>query len=128
MQRLSRLLSAFVLIALPLATVLLHAQAGSPSATKASPLGLDPSQFNRNIDACTDFYQFACGGWLTANPIPADRPRWGRFDELSEKNDEVLHKILEAAATGHDQSEKKIGDYYASCMDAQAIDRAGVMP
>ena len=67
--------------------------------------------------ACTDFYQFACGGWLAANPIPADRPRWGRFDELQERNDEVLRRVLEAAAAGRDAAAKKIGDYYATCMD-----------
>src|SRR5215471_16044098 len=129
MQRPShRLLAAFVFISLPLATVLSHAQAGSAPATNASSSGLDPAQFNKNIDACTDFYQFACGGWLAANPIPADRPRWGRFDELSEKNDEVLRKVLETAATGRNPSEKKIGDYYATCMDEQAIDRSGVTP
>ena len=84
MQRPSRrLLAAFVFISLPLATVLSHAQTGSAQPTSASPAGLDPAHFNKSVDACTDFYQFACGGWLAANPIPADRPRWGRFDELS---------------------------------------------
>src|SRR5262247_3004794 len=103
MQRPShRLLAAFVFIALPLATVLSHAQAGSAQAPDASSSGLDPAQFNKSVDACTDFYQFACGGWLAANPIPADRPRWGRFDELSEKNDVILRRVLEAAATGRD--------------------------
>jgi endothelin-converting enzyme/putative endopeptidase len=123
-----RLLAAFVFISLPVATVLSHAQTGSAPSTNASVSGLDPALFNKSVDACTDFYQFACGGWLAANPIPADRPRWGRFDELSEKNDEVLHKILEAAAAGRDPAEKKIGDYYATCMDEQAIDRSGVTP
>src|SRR4029453_12208337 len=129
MQRSSpRLFAAFVFISLPLATVLSHAQAGSPPPTRTSSSGLDPAHFNKNVDACTDFYQFACGGWLAANPIPADRPRWGRFDELSEKNNEVLRRVLEAAATGSDVSAKKIGDYYASCMDEQAIERSGVRP
>src|SRR4029077_4132760 len=118
MQRPSRrLLAAFVFISLPLATVLSHAQTGSPQPTSASPAGLDPALFNKSVDACTDCCQFACGGWLAANPIPAARPRWGRFDELSEKNDVILHRVLEAAAAGRDPSAKKIGDYYATCMD-----------
>ena len=101
---------------------------GRAPATKASASGLDPAHFNKSVDACTDFYQFACGGWLAANPIPADRPRWGRFDELSEKNDEVLRRVLEAATSGRDPAAKKIGDYYASCMDEQAIERSGAKP
>jgi endothelin-converting enzyme/putative endopeptidase len=129
MQRPShRLIAAFVFISLPLATALLQAQGGSASATNASTSGLDPAHFNKSVDACTDFYQFACGGWLAANPIPADRPRWGRFDELSEKNDEVLRRVLDAASSGRDQAAKKIGDYYASCMDEQAIERSGAKP
>jgi putative endopeptidase len=129
MQRPShRLIAAFVFISLPTATVLLRAQGGPARTTNASSSGLDPAHFNKSVDACTDFYQFACGGWLAANPIPADRPRWGRFDELSEKNDEVLRRVLEAATSGRDPAAKKIGDYYASCMDEQAIERSGAKP
>jgi len=97
-----RLLAAFVFISLPLATVLSHAQTGSSQPTGAPPTGLEPALFNKSVDACTDFYQFACGGWLAANPIPADRPRWGRFDELSEKNDVILRRVLEAAGISCD--------------------------
>ena len=45
-----------------------------------------------------DFYQYACGGWIKANPIPPDQSRWGRFSELEERNREVLRQILEEAA------------------------------
>src|SRR5262245_19364931 len=129
MQRISRrLLAAFIFISLPLATVLSHAQASSSPQTSASNSGLDASLFNKSVDACTDFYQFACGGWLAANPIPADRPRWGRFDELSEKNDVILRRVLDAASGGRDSSAKKIGDYYATCMDEAAIERNGAKP
>ena len=55
---------------------------------------------NRTVDPCTDFYQFACGGWIAKNPIPADRPRWGRFDELQERNFEILRRILETRRGG----------------------------
>jgi putative endopeptidase len=129
MQRPSRrLLAAFVFVSFPLATVLLHAQAGSAPPLSASTAGIDSVLFNKSVDPCTDFYQFACGGWLAANPIPADRPRWGRFDELSEKNDEVLRRVLEDAATGRDPAAKQIGDYYSTCMDEQAIERSGAKP
>jgi len=60
--------------------------------------GFDPAAIDRNADPCVDFYQFACGAWMKANPVPPDQSRWGRFDALQDGNREVLHKILEAAA------------------------------
>ena len=93
--------------------------------------GFDPSAIDRNANPCADFYQFACGAWMTANPIPADQSRWGRFDALQDRNREVLHKILEAAAVakpGRTALEQKMGDYYASCMNEKAIDAKGAAP
>ncbi len=95
-------------------------------AESASGLQLDA--MDKSADACTDFYQFACGGWIARNPVPSDRAAFGRFDELSERNNETLHRILEAAASGRDPESKKIGDYYASCLDEPAIDAKGGAP
>ena len=85
---------------------------------------------DRSVDACTDFYQFACGGWMAKNPVPADRPRWGRFDELQERNhdDAARHPREGAPAERRTPSSKKIGDYYAACMDEAAIEAKGAAP
>ena len=90
-----------------------------------SSSGLQLDALDKSADACTDFYQFACGGWIANNPVPSDRAGYGRFDELQERNNEVLHRILESAAAGGAPESKKIGDYYASCMDERAIDARG---
>ncbi|HEX9162406.1 MAG TPA: M13 family metallopeptidase, partial [Thermoanaerobaculia bacterium] len=82
-------------------------------------------------NACTNFYQFANGGWLKSNPIPAAYSRWGNFSVVETANLEKMHTILEEAAkanapAGSDQ--QKVGDFYASCMDERAIERAGLTP
>jgi len=123
-----RLIVAFVFVSLPTAAALGLAQVGSPRAASPRPAGVDLSALDRTTDACTDFFQFACGGWTAAHPIPADRASWGRFEELQDQNDELLKRVLEAAQSGRDPSTKKIGDYYAGCMDEAAIERKGATP
>jgi endothelin-converting enzyme/putative endopeptidase len=68
---------------------------------------------------------------MKSNPIPADQSRWGTFEELAERNREILHQILEDAArpaANRDAVTQKIGDYYAACMDEKAIDAKGIAP
>ncbi|MHB2025674.1 MAG: M13 family metallopeptidase [Elusimicrobiota bacterium] len=85
------------------------------------------------VNPCVDFYKYACGNWMKANPIPPDQPRWGRFVKLQDKNRDELKLILEDAAhqaqngTG-DRDIKKIGYFYSSCIDTASIETAGLGP
>jgi putative endopeptidase len=93
--------------------------------------GFDTANLDKSCKPCDDFFQFAMGGWMKANPIPPEYSRWGSFTVLLDKNLQNLRQILEAsekanAAAG--SNERKIGDFYASCMDAAAIDAAGTKP
>lgn len=94
--------------------------------------GFDVSNLDKSVSACANFFQFANGGWVTKNPIPAAYASWGRFNELADKNQEQLRGILEAAAkntkAAMGTNEQKIGDYFASCMDEAGIEAAGLTP
>jgi putative endopeptidase len=105
--------------------------AGLFAQESKKPIDFDLTAIDKSADPCVDFYQYACGGWIKNNPIPADQSRWGRFSELEERNREVLHQILEEAAhaTGkRDATTQKTGDYYAACMDTAGIDAKGLAP
>lgn len=118
------------LIAILTLAGLATAQAAGPGKSQEEPKQIpafDPASLDRSVDPCVDFYHFSCGGWLKNNPIPADQAVWGRFNELAEHNRLVLRDILEnaAKATKRTPNEQKIGDYYASCMDEDAINKKG---
>jgi putative endopeptidase len=79
----------------------------------------------------TDFWRFANGGWLDANPVPPEYGAWGAFHELHERNEEILHALLEqAVAEGGEEGSpsRVVGDFYASGMDTDAIEALGIEP
>lgn len=60
----------------------------------------DQTAMDKSVNPCENFYKYACGGWMEKNPIPSDQAIWGRFNELQERNRDILHDILEKAAKG----------------------------
>jgi predicted metalloendopeptidase len=88
-------------------------------------------QADKSLDPCTDFFQYACGKWIKAHPIPADQAGWGTLNSLAIWNIAAIHNTLEDAAgksSNRTAIEQKVGDYYASCMDEATINKAGIAP
>jgi len=102
-------LAAAVLAAAPI----VHAQSAS---------GVDLKAMDMTANPCQNFYQYACGAWRKANPIPPDQSRWARFNELAERNLAIERGILEKAG------DSQIGNFYGACMDESAIEQRGIQP
>src|SRR6201985_3120193 len=115
-----------------LATGIAFAQSPSDDATPKPPVApksFDLSAIDKTADPCIDFYQYACGNWVKKNPIPADQSRWGRFNELAERNNYLLYQELKAAADAPKTPlQKKYGDYFAACMNDELADKLGAKP
>ncbi len=103
--------------------------ASGPTSVPKKPVSFDLSAIDKTADPCTDFFQYACGNWNKSNPIPADQVRWGRFNELAERNNYLLYADLKQAADAPKSPlERKYGDYFAACMNVARIDALGAKP
>lgn len=96
---------------------------------------IDPKNFDTSIRPADDFYKYANGRWLAANPIPADESRWGEFDILGLEVEQNLKKILDELAAVEpmageplDNDGQRIRDFYATGMDVEKRNQMGIEP
>lgn len=87
---------------------------------------------DKSVDPGKDFYSYAAGKWVKANPVPADKSRWGSFSELDERNNYLIHSILDASrvdtkAQAHSPT-REVGDFFASAMDTAKLEQLKFKP
>ena len=101
-------------------------------ATGAAQLGISRAYIDTTCLPCRDFFGYANGAWLNSATIPASYPSTGSARELFDRNQATLRTVLESAAaaadTARDPTLRKLGAFYASCMDSVRSNRAGAAP
>src|SRR6185295_5840136 len=103
-----------------------------PRTAGAEAHGVDPSFRDTTCSPCKDFWRYANGAWLDKTEIPASYTGIGTGREMFDRNQEVLHRVLdktaEMALTEKDPTLKKLGTLYAVLMDSVRADKEGVSP
>ncbi len=93
--------------------------------------GLDVTNFNQQVRPGDDFYEFACGGWMKKNPLPAAYSRFGSFDQLQEDNSKRINTILTELQKGKYETgttKQKLSDLYKLALDMKRRNKEGLAP
>jgi len=120
----------------PLPCILLAVAALAAGCGRPSPKGASPERFladdiDTSVSPGVDFFRYANGRWLAANPIPASERGWGVGNLVQDETYSRLRSICEeagAAQAAAGSPAQKIGDYYAAAMDTVTIERVGIAP
>ena len=115
---------------LPVAAMAIATLTGCESK-KEMNTGIRPENMDLTAQRGADFYQYACGGWMAANPLTDEYSRFGTFDQLAENNREQLKGLIaEIASKEHEQGSvaQKIGDLYNLAMNTEKLNADGMTP
>ncbi|HEX2122097.1 MAG TPA: M13 family metallopeptidase N-terminal domain-containing protein, partial [Thermoanaerobaculia bacterium] len=98
----------------------------------AQERGVFVEDIDRNVNACTNFFDYANGAWRAANPIPPAMTRWSRRWAAGELSKEQLRAILDELSRRDDwpkgSIDQQITDFYRSCTDEKRINALGIEP
>jgi len=107
------------------------AQEDQPTTSLPYTPSLDIGAMDLRADPCVNLYQYACGGWIKNNPIPANQSSWSTYAKAYVDNQRYLWGILAedvADTPTRNANQKLIGDYFAACMNTERIDELGLSP
>src|SRR5258705_2082576 len=126
--------AALVLIPLAVLPTIVFGQTPAMASAEWPPLKVvDVRWIDTTAAACVDASQFANGAWLAHDTIPAAYSSSGVTRDMSDRNELVVRSVLDdAAAQRHsfppDSTPRKLGTFYATCMDSTAIEAGGARP
>ena len=121
-MKFKKLAMAMAITAMPMAIM---------AQNKVLGAGIKAENMDLSVKPGTDFYQYACGGWIKKNPLPAAYSRYGSFDKLAEDNNKKINSILTDLSGKRNTPgslEQKIGDLYNLAMDSVRLNKDGVAP
>jgi putative endopeptidase len=101
------------------------------SAQSFQDSGLNLSNFDKNVSPKTDFFEYACGGWIKNNPLPNAYSRFGSFEQLQMDNTKRVNEIITDLLKKNYKSgsvEQKLSDLYRLAMDSDRQNHEGVRP
>lgn len=107
------------------------ASCNTPQKEVVKIAAINPANMDTTVAAGTDFYEYACGGWIKNNPLKPEYARFGTFDQLLENNQEQLRVLIEElSVTPHEAGSVagKIGALYAMGLDSTKLNADGVAP
>ncbi len=99
--------------------------------TNTKPKGVDRANLDETVAPNEDFYQYACGGWMKANPLQPQYSRFGQFDLMAENNKEQLKELIQGLAKQDNEegsAAQKVNDLYLLGLDSVRLNEEGAEP
>ena len=101
------------------------------SERQAGENPLPQSNFDLSVAPGTDFYQYACGGWMANNPLKPEYSRYGSFDRLAELCEEQMHDLVTELVSENQQPGSvaaKVKELYTLGLDSARLNAEGMAP
>lgn len=113
------------------ASVVALAGCNAPKQEVAKVAAIDRANLDTTMAPGTDFYQYACGGWIARNPLKPEYSRFATFDLVREKNQQQMRELIEELGTTPQPEGSigwKIGTLYGLALDSAKLNADGIAP